>query len=203
MGVGNRTGSFRYVNIKKGQIAIKEGEEVKLYGYVEGFIRGLEVREDEYKGDKYHKLCVNLVDESGEIFQLQFRLDSGYGRAFCCILPNIDLTKSVMITPTYEVINDKPKSGMFINQGGKAIKWAFTKDNPNGMPPLERVTFKNKEMIDNSAQQQFFMELISRVNQELSLSAPAAVPEKANAVASRPPQLAGDEHHEPVDDLPF
>lgn len=197
MGLGNNTGRFTYANIKRGKVAVKKDGVIGLYSYIEGQITGLELRDEEYNGDKYKKLCV-MINDKDEDFQLQMRLDSGYGRAFCNIILNADLTKRLKISPTFEEINGKPKSGMFINQGGSALKWFFTKDNPHDLPPMEKVVFKGKEEWDNSKQQAFYIDLLlNKIQPKLTGS---IIDGPANEL-DRVPSAA--EITEPIDDLPF
>lgn len=117
----------------------------KFYDYIDGVITNIETRESEY-GKSW---LVSLLD--GETTQvLQFNYSSGYSAAFLKALPNVDLIKKVKITPKLTIEGDKKKTTVFINQGGKACKWAFTKDNPNGMPELTQIKVKGKLTWDDS-----------------------------------------------------
>jgi hypothetical protein len=41
------------------------------------------------------------------------------------------------------------------NQNGSGLKWAFTKDNPNGMPDLVKIKVKGKDTWDDSDRMEF------------------------------------------------
>lgn len=203
-GLGNNSGRLRYLDIKAGKIAVKDGEKVEFYGYVEGRLTDIAVKDDEYKGQQYKKLLVNLIDETGEVFQLQMKLDSGYGRAFCCIIPNVDLSKPVRISPTYEEKDGAKKTGMFINQNDKPVKWAFTKDNPGNRPDLEKVKFKGQEMWDNSAQQNFYINLLlTQIKPQIDGSIIPGVTDKDTPASTKPAAAPAISGAEVEDDLPF
>lgn len=197
MALGNNSGKFTYVNIKKGQLIIKKGNEVLAYNFIEGTLTDISIREEEFEGVKYKKLCLNLVD-GDETYQLQMRLDSGYGRAFCNMIKNVDVTKLIKITPTYKESDGKKQSGMFINQNGVAIKWFYTKDTPHELPPMESVVFKGQTQWDNSKQQIFYEEMLLHVIKPMLPHAAIAGP--VHQIDS-PTDI--NSITEPVDDLPF
>lgn len=206
MAKGQRSSGVAYMNIKKGVLVQKQDGEEKTYGWVEGYITGIEVREDTIQDKKYKKICVNIVDVPGsncEVDQLQFKLDSGYARAFCSILPNVDFQKKVKFSPSYEEgENGKGKTGMFMAQDGKALKWHHTRSSANGMPDLEQVTVKGQLMWDNTNQLSF-MENVVVANavesiRKAGILAGSEVPGYSDIQATQT-QDGGD----PVDDLPF
>lgn len=199
MGLGNNSGKITFVNIKKGKLAIKKDNEVHLFEYIEGLLTDIEIRDEEYQGEKYKRLCLKIND-GREDFLLQMRLDSGYGRAFCCIAPNIELDKPFKLSPTFTEKDGKQAGGMFINQHGKALKWFFTRDNPNGLPPMKEVEFKGKKMWDNAEQQQFFIALLLNDIKPKLVHPLFAGP--VHQVAEEPLPDATS-ITEPMDDLPF
>lgn len=212
MGVGNNTRNYTFANIRRGKIVIKEGETYKEYGYVEGRLTDIQIVEDEYQGTKYKKLCL-ILEDGIDRFNFQMKLDSGYGRAVCSKLPNCDFGHDIKFQPTYEVVDDKPKTGMFLNQGATAIKAAYTNDNPNGRPPLEKAEFKGKVMYDNTEQLAFYENvLLNEIKPKLqhpAISGPAhqlgSAPANTRGIESytQPPVQNAADITEPVDDLPF
>ena len=203
MGLSNDEGRFAYVNIKKGLLAIKRGDEYVTFKHLEGYITDVDIREDEYQGKKYQKLCVNVHD-GNENFQLQMRFDSGYARAFCAMIENVDLREKVKISPALEEKNGKEFGNMFMNQNKKPIKWKYTNDHPLDRPDIEKVPFKDQVLIDNSKQRQFYYEIIMhKIKSQLTganelLAGPRhQLNEKANQLPE-PNSIT-----EPIDDLPF
>jgi hypothetical protein len=69
------------------------------------------------------------------------------------------LTKQFTIAPKLTIDGDKKKSVMFINQNG-GIKHYFTRDNPNGMPDLQKVKIKGKETWDDSDRMEFLEQYV-------------------------------------------
>lgn len=194
---GTNSGSFTYVNIKEGKIVIKKGDVIQTYDWVQGVITGITIRDEEYQNKKYKKLCINLLHDNVSM-QLQMRLDSGYGRAFCNMIKNVDLKLPAKFTPTYSEVDGKKQSGMFINQNDKAIKWYFTKNTPHDLPPMEKINFRGEEVWDNKKQQDYYINML--LNE--------IVPQLPHAVVAGPPHMLDTPADpnaitEPVDDLPF
>jgi hypothetical protein len=200
MGLGNNSGKIIFVNIKKGMLAIKKDNEAHLFEYLEGMLTDLEIRDEEYQGEKYKKLCLKINDR-GEDFLLQMRLDSGYGRAFCRIILNADLTKPMKIAPNFTEKDGKQAGGLFISQHGTPLKWHFTKDNPRDLPPMKEVIFKGKTVWDNTDQQEYFIRmLMERVRQNIIPASHAILNGPATDLDNIP---EASQVTEPIDDLPF
>lgn len=197
MGLGNDTTRFTYVNIKKGQLVIKKGDQTEVFNYVEGVLTGLDIREDEYQGNKYKKLCLTMTDKN-ESYQLQMKMESGYCRAFCNMIENVNLTMPFKIEPKMEEVGDKKNTKVFISQGGTNLKWKYTKDNPGELPLLEKITFKGKEAWDNTNQQAYYTDmLLNKIKPMLQHSILAGPAHQLDEVPN------ASDITEPIDDLPF
>lgn len=200
MPVGNNDNhNSRFANIRKGKVIIKEGDEYKEYGYIEGTITDIQIIEDEYKGKKYKKVCVFLHDGI-EGWNFQFRLDSGYGRAFCNTIENADLSKHIKFTPNWKEVDGKDVTTMFLAQGANALKWAHTRDNPGELPDLEKITVRGEDMWDNTKQQAFYTNLLLDVIKP-KLVHPVMVGSKNQIDAAEPAGPGTEAAAE--DDLPF
>src|SRR5687767_2196758 len=138
MGPGKSDGVI-FANIKEGKIHIKASKDaaVEEFTFIEGYITGLKVVEKTWENEKYKQINVNLHDGVSKTWQLQMRLSSGYGRAFCKILPNITLADPVKISPNVKEEDGEKRYTVFVRQNDKALTHAFTKDNPGEMPPIE------------------------------------------------------------------
>jgi hypothetical protein len=140
---------------------------------------------------------VTLTDETGDAI-LQMNYSSGYAAAFLKMLPNVNLSGDVVITPKLTIDGDKKKTSLFITQHGEPVKWYYTRDNPNGLPELKKIKVKGKEQWDDSDVMEFLEKM---VNTEIvpKLSAGGSGPVKATGGA------LDVEDIEPVseDDLPF
>jgi hypothetical protein len=49
---------------------------------------------------------------------------------------------------------------LFINQNGVAVKHAYTKDAPNGMPPMVQVTVKGEQIWDDTDRLVFLQNMV-------------------------------------------
>lgn len=125
----------------------KEGRIVheEFYHGWSGKITDIRTRTSDYGKDW------NVTIDDGQIRAiLQMKYSSGYASAFLKTLPNVDLSKDVQLMPRADTIDGKTKTTMFVKQDGAAIKWAFTKDNPNGLPPMRKIKVKGVDVWDDS-----------------------------------------------------
>jgi hypothetical protein len=128
-----------------------------FYRALRGKIMDIQTRENEY-GKTWN---VTLQDDSGAKEVLQFNYSSGYANGFLKALPNVDLSEEVTIVPNLKIENDKKKTTIFLQQNGEAIKWAFTKDNHNGLPQLEQKKVKGKITWDDSEAMEFLEKMVN------------------------------------------
>ena len=200
-----------YCGISKGKIAYKDRDgAIITHGGITGYITDIIHKPDGKFGPELH---IILFDGT-ETFQLQMRFESGYSRAFLKIIKNAVFTDQVTIVPTYKEKEGSPfaETGMIMSQNGSALKWFYTKDNPNGLPPMEKVKAKVngklEDVWDNTEQMNF---LLRMVNEEIKpMLKPMKVIERNENVAagrekapesdSVPDLITGGE---PFDDLPF
>jgi hypothetical protein len=156
MGLNNTGGKITYLNMKQGKFARKNANgDIELYDSVEGIIKAVEFKDDEYNGTSFRKISITLVD-GDEKYILQIRTDSGYYRGLTNSIANGDITKPVKLVASSKEVNGKPQTTIFVSQGGQALKWKWTKDNPGNLPPLETVKLKGRTVYDNTQQQAFF-----------------------------------------------
>lgn len=170
MGAGNNTNAT-YYSIGDGKICRqfnspdnetkervnKNGKVVheKFYDFLEGKIVDIGTKDSDFG----RSWLITLEDEEGR-YILQMPYSSGYSSAFLKILPNVDLTHKVKITPKLTMDGTKKKTSLFINQRGQALKHAFTKDNPNGLPELEQKKVKGKVVYDDSDIMEFLEKMV-------------------------------------------
>lgn len=137
----------------------KEGKIIheEVYDAVSGRITDIRVQDHPTYGKFW-----NVVLQDGEDqYILQMNYSGGYASAFLKTLPNADLSQPVRIVPSLKMEGDKKKVTMFINQGGNALKHAYTKDNPNGLPKLAKVKIKGKETWDDSDMMEFLENMVN------------------------------------------
>lgn len=142
------------------QRVTKEGKTVheEFYRGWTGRIVDIKTRENDY-GKQW---MVHLQDEDG-LAILQMPYSSGYSAAFLKVLPNVDFTQDVTIVPSLKIEGDKKKTALFVSQNGQALKWFYTKDNPNGIPDLKRVRVKGKDTWDDSDIMEFLEDMVNTI----------------------------------------
>ncbi|GAA0561794.1 hypothetical protein [Chitinophaga japonensis] len=119
------------------------------YDHLEGKITNMYIHEHQEYG-KY----LNVVVDDEYVLQLKF--STRYFYSFFFALPNIDLSKAVKLTPWRKEVEGKVKAALYLKQGGdKSIEWYFTRDNPHGMPDMEKLKVKGKEIWDDTKRLEF------------------------------------------------
>jgi len=164
MGLHNKKKGI-FVNLSNGKFAIKSGENIEYYDSLSGRILSVSFRMREFKGATYETATFEIADNV-DVYLLEMRTDSGYFRSMTNSLKSGDPKKLVNLNAFSKQVDGKSRTGMFVNQGGKTLKHAHTKDNPNGMPLIEYVIFKGKEEMDNTKQIQFFKDWLSSIQFE-------------------------------------
>lgn len=198
--MGLENSNRQYVGIKEGKFVTKKDGQTFTHDSLDGVISDIYVKVD---GPYGPELLLTLRDK-GEDFVVQMLLRSGYARAFLSVLPNISLAEKIVLVPTAKNNSNTQRTdySMYINQGGAALKWAYTRTNPNGLPEAVQVTVmdeKTKEMKpawDFTEQQNFF---IAKVNEVRTLLPNRRLQEsRENTAAAQGAPAPGA-----ADDLPF
>lgn len=109
----------------------------------------------------YGKSWVFSFRDKAEVYHLQLSYSNSFATAFLKMLPNIDLTKEMKVSPSVKEVDGKNKSSLFINQDGNTIKHAYTKDVPNGLPPMEEITIKGQKMWDDTKRLEFLQNMVT------------------------------------------
>jgi len=133
----------------------------------------------------YGKNWLFDFQDEGEVYHLQLSYSNSFATAFLKMLPNIDLTKKMQVSPSVKEVDGKNKSSLFVNQDGNPIKHAYTRENPNGMPDLKSVKIKGQDMWDDTERLEFLHAMVVR---DIIPKLP-----KQEAVASTPAQQSAEE----------
>ena len=121
-----------------------------------GKITNIQTRESEYGKD-----WLVTIDDGTTTAQLQFKYSSGYAASFLKALPNVNLNAPVTLSPKITIDGEKERTTLFLNQDGSAIKWAYTKDNPNGCPGLKQIKVKGQITWDDSDMMEFLENMVN------------------------------------------
>lgn len=128
----------------------------KFYDNFTGKLVGIKTQDG-----SYGKSWIFSFKDGGEIYNLQLSYSNSFATAFLKMLPNVDLSKEMKVSPSVKEVDGKDKSSLFINQDGIAIKHAFTREHPNGMPDMEQVTVKGQQVWDDTKRIQFLYNMVS------------------------------------------
>lgn len=152
----------------------KEGKTVheEIYDGVSGIITDIQVKEHQSFG----KFWNITIEDDGVRYILQTNYSGGYASAFLKTLPNIDVEERVRFAPHMKIENDKKKVTLFLQQGGKALKHAYTKDEPNGLPQMKQIKVKGVLQWDDSEMMEFLENMVKEtILPKLKKSEPMAV----------------------------
>lgn len=127
------------------------------YDFVQGIIKDIQVKDSKDYGKNWNV----VIEDEGETYILQMDYSGGYSSAFLKMLPNVDLESHVKISPKITIDGEKKKASLFIMQHGEAVKWYYTKDNPNGLPELEQKKVKGKVVYDDSDIMEFLEKMVN------------------------------------------
>jgi len=129
----------------------------KYYDNFTGKLVGIKVTDG-----NYGKQWEFSFQDSGEIYKLQLGYTNSFAKNIIKMLPNADLSKEMKISPQTKVEPDgTKKSSIFINQDRQALKHAYTRDNPNGLPPMTQVTVKGTLVWDDTDQMVFLEKMVN------------------------------------------
>ncbi len=181
----------------------------------EGWVTGVTWKFIEPKDDKKGFEAINLhMDDGQEKCTITCKFDSGYGRGIAQTLFGIDITKPVKVSASYVEENGKKRGSFFMSQFNQNIKWAFTKDNPGGMPPAKEIEYNGDKLYDRREQmawlkQKIQEEVLPKIPNALFREpAPSADPlpgtqALADVKAAQSAKSEYDMLNEGDDDLPF
>jgi hypothetical protein len=151
----------------------------------------------------YGKNWVFSFKDNEDTYNLQLGYANGYSVAFLKMLPNIDVSKPMKVSPRSEEKDGKISTALFVNQDGKPIKHFYTKDNQNGLPQWEQITVKGQLVWDSTKQLQFLENMVKTT----ILPKLEGLPQSAeDAQADKDFEAAGTEPVEEAinpSDLPF
>lgn len=95
-----------------------------------------------------------------DVYTLQLSYSNSFATQLLKMLPNVDLTKEMKISPSVKEVDGKNRSSLFINQDGVALKHAYTRENPNGMPDMEQVVVKGEKIWDDTKRIDFLYNMV-------------------------------------------
>lgn len=208
MGLENREGG-NYITILGGKLCqrVPEGTEgaitrvnkvgktvhERFYDSFTGKLINISVKDGDY-GKSWNFVFRDKEDD----YTLQLSYSNSFATAFLKMLPNIDLTKEMKVTPVVKEVDGKDRSSLFVNQDGQTVKHAYTKENPNGMPDMEQVEVKGQKVWDDSKRIAFLYEMVQR---DILPKLEKSQPEKQTDAQSLKQELQNEGAIYPEDDI--
>lgn len=207
MGLANREGG-KYITILGGKFCVrvqegtpgaiarvnKLGKTVHevFYDSFTGKLVNIRTRDGEYG-----KSWEFDFQDAGEVYTLQLSYSNSYATNLLKILPNVDLTKEMKVQPSQKIEDGKTKSSLFVSQDGKTLKHAYTKDVPNGLPPMEQKTVKGQVVWDDTERLAF---LEAMVESDILPKLPKTAAAPASTDAEDVGDVFGEDKKEDDDD---
>ena len=210
MGLGTQENG-KYISIVGGRfcIRVQEGSEgavsrvnklnktvfEKYYDNFTGKLVSIKVTDG-----VYGKQWVFGFKDGDEVYNLQLGYTNSFAKNIIKMLPNADLSKDMKLSPSTKVEADgTKKSSLFINQDGVALKHAYTKAEPNGLPPMVEITVKGSKVWDDTDQMVFLENMVkTSIMPKLS----GVAPTQAKPVDELD-QMVADAQTVNPDDVPF
>lgn len=120
------------------------------------YIRNIEKKTGEYGA----QWIVSLQDDQ-DSFDLQLSYNGSVTNGLFFRLPNIIIDQPVTFKIYHFEEGDKTKNSMVIYQNGEKVSPFFTREEPNGVPDMEKVMDKGVEKWSDTARYLYFEEMIT------------------------------------------
>lgn len=124
-----------------------------------GKLAKIEFKTTEKYGDFW---SLTIVDDRTYKLDLAVTSSSTFYFLNRLINEEVNLKAPIELKVFAEVEDDKKRSIILLKQGGKIINGVYTKDNPQDLPPMEKVMFKGKEQWDSSRRDQYLRAIIEK-----------------------------------------
>lgn len=173
MAVSNSAGGKKFYSVVAGKFRCKvpegtEGAEKRenkngkivhelCFDTMKGTIVDIAIEDSEYGQN------LNITFNDGDVLSLIF--DSNIGQTFAKILPNIKEGEYLEMNTW---IDKEEKTAFVVKQNGQALPWAFTKDNPNGIPQATKKTVAGRDKWDFSEITNFLYDVVTKEAQRFS-----------------------------------
>lgn len=211
MALENRTG-VNYITILQGKFSQRVGKGTegavervnklgntvyeKFYDAFTGRLVDIKVQDG-----SYGKNWVFSFQDDDKVYHLQLSYSNSFATALLKMLPNVDVTKEMKLSPSVKEVDGKNRSSLFINQNGNTVKHAYTKDMPNGMPDMEQVTIKGVLVWDDTKRLAFLEDMVmTKIVPQLKGNTVTTEPEVEFGVQA---EIEDKDVEDVAEDIPF
>ena len=135
--------------------------------YVDGVITSIYRKEREYKGEAMNSLVLRMADK-GESYLLEIKEGSRYWSSIMLRLPNIDLTKSVRVSP-YDFTDKEGRRviGLNVIQGNSKVEPKWSKTSPGDLPQGKQVRVNGKTVWDFEERDQYLLKVMKTISDKM------------------------------------
>lgn len=156
---GNLVRQHKTANEHTVERLTKSGKLVheEFFKDITAVLTSINTRENEY--GKQWQLHFN-DGETNYIVSIQY--SSRYAASFLKCLPNVKIAKPIKLMPWAmkdKIDPTKIITGITIYQDGVKIAPFYTKENPNGLPQMQKIKVKGKEQWDDSDMMMFLEQM--------------------------------------------
>ena len=162
MGLNKKNANVQYVRMKEGKLFLSSDLETP-YDEISGMISNIGIRTDKFEGNDIEKLIIELFSD-GLYYSLSINFNTQCASDLIGFLKNVDFTKEVTLIPLQKTESKDGKelkrTSMLVKQGDGFMKKFYTKDTPNGLPPMRQVKISGKIVWDRGEMMDFFKDVI-------------------------------------------
>lgn len=160
---GNLVRQHKEANQHTTQRITKTGKVVheEFFKELTGKLTNISTRENDY-GKQWQ---LTFVDDEAT-FIVSIGYSSRYAASFLKALPNINLNKEFRLMPWAMKDKTDPTktiTGITLYQNDVKIAPYYTKDNPNGLPQMQKIKVKGKEQWDDSEMMAFLENMATSI----------------------------------------
>lgn len=138
MGLFKREGKI-FLKIKEGKFYKTSDKNLEDPSTdLEGRLVDIGIRNDTFNGKPLEKLDVT-VDGGDGLYGFSIPFESAQASKFIMFLKSADLMQPLTFSPSYKKDGEKEDRVIFVKQNGQNLKSFYTKDNPNGLPPMKKL----------------------------------------------------------------
>ena len=165
---GNLTRQHKQANDRTTERVTKTGKLVfeERFRDLTGMITNVNTRENDY--GKQWQLT---FEDGSDTYIVSMPYSSRYASSFLKALPNINIHEPLRFMPwAMKDKNDVSKTvtGITMYQNDTKIAPAYTRDEPNGLPQMEKIKVKGKEQWDDSAMMEFLEQMAYKTFADVS-----------------------------------
>ena len=141
-----------YLNIKDGKIYLRD----TAYDFIEGYLKGIELKDREFRGEPVKYWYIDIMSPSGELYSLGLPYYSGVAKSlFNSLASAPDFTKQIKIEPYQS--GDYTK--VVVSSGGERLSWKHSE-----LPPVEEVNIGGRIVKDDSRRMALIVTLVDEIN---------------------------------------